>query len=203
MFDAALRPLIDPPLNRAARWLTALGLSANAITVAGFVIGAGAVMAVAAGLPLLGLALLVANRIADGLDGAVARQRGPTDLGGYLDIVFDFLVYSGLVFAFAVDDPNRAMAAAFLIFSFVGTGATFLAYAVFAAKRGRTTARQGAKSIYYLGGLTEGTETFAVLVLMCLWPAGFTILAWLFAALAWLTVLGRVAAAWRDLRDSG
>jgi len=86
--------------------------------------------------------------------------------------------------------------------SFVGTGTTFLAYAIFAAKRGRSTTHQGAKSIYYLGGLTEGFETFAVLALMCLWPAGFSLLAWVFAGFAWLTVVGRVTSAWRDLGQS-
>src|SRR3546814_2984813 len=120
------------------------------------------------------------------LDGAVARHAGPSDLGGYLDIVLDFLFYSGVVFFFAVGRPDDALPAAFLIFSFVGTGASFLAFAALTAKRGITTAARGTKSIYYLGGLTEGTETIMLFGAICLFPDSFAWLAWIFGALCWL-----------------
>ena len=95
-----------------------------------------------------------------------------TDLGGFLDIVLDFIVYAGLVFAFAVADPERnALAAAFLLFAFMGTGSSFLAFAIMAAKRGISSELRGRKSLYYLGGLTEGTETILFLVLACLLPS--------------------------------
>ena len=113
----------------------------------------------------------------------MARLTRPTDRGGFLDITLDFILYSGFVFAFAVLDPARnALPAAFLIFSFVGTGASFLAFAVMAAKRGLESSARGAKSLYYLGGLTEGTETILLLALICLWPAAFPILAWVFGS---------------------
>ena len=85
------------------------------------------------------MVLIIANRVCDGLDGAVARSAGGTDLGAYLDITLDFLFYSAVPFAFAVADPANAMAAAFLIFSFVGTGSSFLAFAIIAQKRGIST----------------------------------------------------------------
>jgi phosphatidylglycerophosphate synthase len=200
MLDAHLRRLIDPPLNRAGRLVAERGISANAITLGGFAVGLAAVPAIAVDLPLLGLALILLNRLADGLDGAVARHAGPSDLGGYLDIVCDFLFYAAVVFAFALRDPAHAPAAAFLIFSFVGTGSSFLAYAVMAAKRGLTTEIQGNKSLYYLGGLTEGSETIAVFVLLCLWPAAFVEIAVVFGALCWLTTLTRVIAAWQSFK---
>ncbi|MGF1474192.1 MAG: CDP-alcohol phosphatidyltransferase family protein [Geminicoccaceae bacterium] len=163
------------------------------MTLIGFFVGFGACVAIAAGQPLLGLALFLVNRLLDGLDGAVARVNGTTDLGAFLDIVLDFLVYSGVILAFAVADPERnALPAAVLITSFVGTGSSFLAYAVIAAKRGQSTQARGRKSIYYLGGLTEGSETMAVLSLMCLIPAWFPVLATLFAFLCWLTVAARI-----------
>jgi phosphatidylglycerophosphate synthase len=148
-----------------------------------------------------GLALLLLNRLADGLDGAVARRgAGLTDRGGFLDIVLDFVLYSGIVFAFALADPARnALPAAFLIFSFVGTGASFLAFAVMAAKRGIATEARGRKSLYYLGGLTEGAETIACLALFCLVPAAFPALAWGFGALCWLTTAVRVITSVRAL----
>ncbi len=200
MLDRHLRPLIDPPLDRLARAL-APRVGADAVTVGGFLLGCLAILAVMAGQFLLGLVLLLLNRAADGLDGAIARRNGVTDLGGYLDIVLDFIVYSGLVFAMAVADPAaNALAAAFLIFSFMGTGASFLAFAVMAAKHRLASPEQGTKSLYYLGGLAEGTETILFLAAMLLWPAGFPALAWLFGAVCWLTTAGRILVAVRQLR---
>jgi phosphatidylglycerophosphate synthase len=201
VLDARLRRLIDPPLDRLSAPLAAHGLSANAVTVAGFVIGLGAVAAIAGRLYFLGLGLLLLNRLFDGLDGAVARRRGLTDLGGFLDIVLDFLIYAAVPFAFAVADPAaNALAAAFLIFSFVGTGSSFLAFAIMAAKRGIGTDLRGRKSLYYLGGLTEGTETIVVFVLACLWPPLFPWIALVFGLLCWLTTATRITVAVQTLR---
>jgi phosphatidylglycerophosphate synthase len=192
LLDAALRRVIGPPLDSAGRRLAAAGARADAVTLAGLAVGLVAIPLLATehyGLALLAIAL---NRLADGLDGAVARQHGPTDLGGYLDIVCDFLFYAGVVFGFALARPENALPAAFLIFSFVGTGTSFLAFAILAAKRGVATAARGRKSFYYLGGLTEGSETIALFVAMCLLPDAFSPLAWIFAALCWITTVTRI-----------
>jgi phosphatidylglycerophosphate synthase len=201
VLDARLRRLIDPPLDGVAAPLARCGMSANAVTVLGFLIGLGAAAAIAERAFLAGLGLLLLNRLLDGLDGAIARRRGQTDLGGFLDIVLDFLIYSAVPFAFALADPGaNALAAAFLIFSFVGTGSSFLAFAIMAAKRGIATDLRGQKSLYYLGGLTEGTETILVFVLACLWPAWFPWLALIFGLLCWLTTATRIAVAAQLLR---
>lgn len=201
MLDARLRRLIDPPLDRFAVHLASRGIGANAATVVGFAIGLGAIAAIALGAYLVGLALLLVNRLLDGLDGALARQHGVSDLGGFLDIVLDFIVYSGVVFAFALADPAaNALPAAFLIFSFMGTGSSFLAFAVMASKRGLSTEIRGRKSLYYLGGLTEGTETILALVLACLLPGHFPPIAWIFGTLCWLTTATRITVAWQVLR---
>ena len=201
MLDARLRRLIDPPLERLAAPLASHGLSANAATVIGFSFGLAAMASIAFESYLLGLALLVINRIFDGLDGALARRHDLTDLGGFLDILLDFIIYSGIPFAFALADPAaHALPAAFLIFSFVGTGTSFLAFATMAAKRGLSSDLRGKKSLYYLGGLTEGTETICVLVIACLFPDFFPLLAWVFGALCWLTTATRIAVAWQTLR---
>lgn len=202
MFDARIRRWIDPPLDRFGAGLARLGLGANAVTVIGFLIGVGAWVALAAEADTVALALIAANRLADGLDGALARRLGPTDLGGYLDIALDFLFYAGVPFFFAVGRPEFALPAAFLIFSFVGTGSSFLAFAAVAAKRGLTTERRGRKAIYYLGGLTEGTETIGLFVLICVWPDGFAVLAWVFGGLCWLTTATRIAFAVEAFRKS-
>ncbi len=200
MLDPLMRRVIDPPLEHAGRWLARSGVSANAVTWFGFSLGLAAIAALAVQLYIPALVLILANRIADGLDGAVARHRGPTDLGGYLDIVLDFLFYSGVIFGFALGRPEDALAAAFLIFAFAGTGTSFLAYAILAAKRGLTTEIRGRKSLYYLGGLTEDSETITLLVAICLFPEAFPWLAIVFGVLCWLTTAGRITAAIQTFR---
>ncbi|WP_088256014.1 CDP-alcohol phosphatidyltransferase family protein [Fimbriiglobus ruber] len=200
MFDARARRFIDPPLNWFGGLLARLGLSANAVTVGGFLIGVAGCVALAYAEYTLALVLILLNRVADGLDGAVARRMGLTDFGGYLDIVLDTLFYSGVPFAFAIGQPAFVLPAAFLIYSFVGTGGSFLAYATIAAKRNLTTQARGRKSFYYHAGLMEGTETIAFFVLFCLFPDHFPILAWTFGGLCWITTALRIMGAAAEFR---
>ena len=196
MFDAVIRPHIDKPLARVATHLVRWQISANSVTAMGFLLGMGAAGLIASGQFLPGLVLFLVSRVLDGLDGAVARQTRLTDLGGYLDITLDFIVYASMVMAFALADPARnALAAAFLTTSFMAPAATFLAYAIFAAKRGITTEIRGRKSMYYLGGLTEGFETILTLSLMCLLPYWFPVIAIVYALMCWITGGTRIAAA--------
>jgi phosphatidylglycerophosphate synthase len=191
MFDARLRPLIDPPLNDAGRWLARRGIGANAVTLGGLVIGLGGAAAIAAQLWTLGLLLIFLNRLLDGLDGAIARARGPSDLGGYLDIVADFAFYVAVPVGFGIAGPANTLPALVLVASFVLTGTSFLAFAVIAAKRGHESEAHGRKSFFYSTGLAEGAETIAVFTLMCLWPPAFGALAYAYAALCLLTVFQR------------
>lgn len=185
-------PVLGRVYAAPARRLAAAGVSADAVTLVGFVLGLLAAVLIALGAPLAGLAALLGNRVLDGLDGAVARLAGPTERGAFLDIALDFFVYAAIPFGFALADPGRnALAAAALLFAFMGTASSFLAFAVIAARRGLESSAYPQKGIYYLGGLTEGAETIACLVAMCLVPAWFPVLAWGFAGLCLLTTLTR------------
>ncbi|MDQ0313925.1 CDP-alcohol phosphatidyltransferase family protein [Amorphus orientalis] len=202
MFDARLRPLIDPPLDAIGRRLARIGMSADGMTMLGFAFGLAAALSIANGYFLAGLVLLAINRFADGLDGAVARATGRTDRGGYLDIVLDFFIYGAIPFAFAVADPARnALPAAALLLAFYANGSAFLAFAVYAQKRGLETRAQGAKSLYFLGGLAEGAETILAFALMCLLPEAFPLIALLFAVICGLSAAARVTLATRMLRS--
>jgi phosphatidylglycerophosphate synthase len=201
MLDAKLRPLIDPPLNRAGRMLAGLGVTANGLTFTGLALGLGGAAAIALGHIGWGLALILANRLLDGLDGAVARARGPSDLGGYFDIVADFAFYVSIPLGFGILSPANTLPALVLVASFVLTGVSFLAFAVIAAKRGDETEAHGKKSFFYSTGLAEGTETIAVFIAMCLFPAWFAGLAYAYAALCALTVFQRSAMAARAFTD--
>lgn len=191
MFDAKLRPYIDPPLNRAGAVLAGAGVTANALTFTGLALGLAGAAAIAFGQLGWGLALICANRLADGLDGAVARVRGPSDLGGYFDIVADFAFYVSVPVGFGVLAAANTLPALALVASFVLTGVSFLAFAVIAAKRGAETTAHGRKSFFYSTGLAEGTETIAVFIAMCLMPAWFGVIAYAYAALCAATVVQR------------
>ena len=194
MFDRQLITAARQPLQKIASGLLASGITANQMTVAGFIAGLTAVPLIITGHMLWALVSILLNRLADGLDGTMARLTGPTDRGAFLDSVFDFLFYSAIPLAFAFAAPEQnALAAATLIYSFVGTGCSFLAFAVLAAKRGITSMEYPDKGFYYLGGLTEGTETILLFVVMCLFPAWFPVLAYGFAALCLLTIISRIA----------
>lgn len=201
MLDARLRPLIDPPLNRAGVALARAGVTANGLTFAGLALGLAGAGAIAVGQVGWGLALIIANRIADGLDGAVARARGPSDLGGYFDIVADFAFYVSIPLAFGILSPANTLPALVLVASFVLTGVSFLAFAVIAAKRGEETIAHGRKSFFYSTGLAEGAETIAVFIAMCVWPAWFSVIAYAYAGLCVATVFQRSAMAASVFRD--
>ncbi|MEM1238112.1 MAG: CDP-alcohol phosphatidyltransferase family protein [Pseudomonadota bacterium] len=204
MFDAQIRPLIDPPLNALGRVAARAGLTADSVTLAGLVLGLLAAAAIAGGAFTLALILILLSRIADGLDGAVARATKKTDFGGYLDITCDFLFYGAIPMAFVWFDPvANGAAGAWLLTSFYFNGATFLGYAILAEKRGIDDKQErGAKSLYFTGGLLEGAETIGFFVLLCLIPQWFAPLAALFGALCFFTAGSRVLLARQVFSDN-
>ncbi len=206
MLDGLIRGVIDPPMNRGGRWLAARGASANGVTFVGLGLGllAAGLLAIGHSGILVVLPLLI-SRLADGLDGAVARASGKTDFGGYLDIVCDFVFYAAIPLAFVLRDPAlNGVAGAFLLLTFYVNGATFLGYAILAAKHGMETTSRGEKSLYFTAGLLEGSETIGFFVLIALIPALFVTAAWTFGVLCLITALARVLLAWRIFgRNSG
>jgi phosphatidylglycerophosphate synthase len=201
MLDRAAIALLKPTLERIARGLVRAGLGADGITLAGFALGLAAATCIALGRPLAGLLLLLLSRLMDGLDGAVARLTQPTDRGAFLDITLDFLFYASIPLAFAITDPAaNALPAAVLLAAFMGTASSFLAFAVLAERRGLKSEDYPQKGLYYLGGLTEATETLICFALMCLWPQHFALWAYGFATLCVLTIVTRLLAGWQVLR---
>jgi phosphatidylglycerophosphate synthase len=201
MLDRTLTALIKPGITRLARGLQGLSLSANQVTIAGFLIGLGAAFLIAGQAYVAGALAIFISRLFDALDGALARLTQATDAGGFLDITLDFLFYASIPLAFAVADPARnALPAAVLLAAFVGTGSSFLAFAVIAAQRGLSNLAVPDKSFYFLGGLTEATETLAFFAAMCIWPQHFATLAYVFAALCAITIVTRIGWGWRAFK---
>ena len=196
MFDSRLRPLIDPPLNRLGRAIAGLGIGADAVTLLGIAVGLAAGLAIADGLFLVGLVLILLNRLLDGLDGAVARATRLSDFGGYLDIVADYAFYVAVPLGFGFAAQANLAYALVLVASFTLTGISFLSFAVIAAKRGLQTDAHGKKSFFYNTGLAEGAETIIAFVLMCLFPTAFPVIAAIFAGLCVVTAIQRSFAAY-------
>jgi phosphatidylglycerophosphate synthase len=195
MLDRVALALLTPALRGLARRIARAGIGADAVTLAGFAAGMAGAIALALAPPRPG-----PSRTLDGLDGAVARLGTPTDRGAFLDIALDFLFYASIPLAFAIADPAaNALAAAALLAAFVGTGSSFLAFAILAERRGIANPRLPSKGFYYLGGLTEATETLSCFVLMCLWPGLFAVWAFGFAGLCVVTIVTRLWAGWRVL----
>jgi phosphatidylglycerophosphate synthase len=201
MLDGAARRLIGPGLDRVGAALARRGVSPDLLTAVGFVLGVAAAVAIAFSVYRVGLVLILASRLCDGLDGAVARHTRVTDRGGFLDIVLDFGFYAAIPLGFVLAEPaTNAVAGAVLIASFYVNGTSFLAYAVMAERRGLSTEARGAKSLYFTTGLAEATETIAIFCLFCVFPGAFPPFAYAFAALTLVTTATRVVFAVRTLR---
>jgi len=198
LFDRYFLPLQQHLFDPPARWLAARKVSADSVTVLGFAIGLLAMPLLASGHYTAALLAIALNRLCDGLDGALARCTQPTDRGAFLDIALDFVFYACVPLGFALADPSHnALAAAVLLFAFMGTATSFLAFSAIAARRGMTASNYPAKGLYYLGGLTEGFETIALFVALCLWPSAFPVMAYIFAAMCGLTTVTRWWWGWR------
>ncbi|RPH25944.1 CDP-alcohol phosphatidyltransferase family protein [Buttiauxella warmboldiae] len=204
MFDSYLHPRIKPMLERLAFRLDKPAITPDGLTLFGFAIGVLALPFLALQWYGAALAAIVINRLFDGLDGALARRRGLSDAGGFLDIALDFLFYALVPFGFILADPaQNALAGAWLLFAFIGTGSSFLAFAAVAQKYQLANPGYAHKSFYYLGGLTEGAETIALFVLSCLLPQWFAWFAWIFGALCWMTTFTRVWSGYQTLSRVG
>lgn len=198
MIDRFALKLLRPLTDGAARRLAGLGVTADQATLIGFGFGMIAAVLIGLGHTWLAILPLLLNRALDGLDGALARLSKATDRGAFLDIGLDFVFYAAVPLAFAFCDPiANALPAAVLLAAFLGTGTSFLAFAVIAEKRGLKSTAYPSKSFYYLGGLTEGAETIVCFLAMCVWPQHFGPIAYVYAGMCAVTTLTRLAAGWQ------
>ncbi len=197
MLDAPVRRLLAPALDAIARPLAAAHVAPLALTAAGWLAGLGACVAVAVHAYLLALALWLLNRTLDGLDGALARRRGATELGGFLDIVADFSIYAGFVVGVGVGHPGARVACLVLLGAYYVSGTAFLALSSLAERLG--TAAGDERSLRFVGGLAEGTETVLAYVVFCLLPDASETIAWIFAAVVAITAGQRIVVGVRML----
>lgn len=197
MLDGAVRRRISPALDRVARVADARGIGPGQITATGLAIGVGACVAAAFGEWWVALALWLANRALDGLDGSVARLRGPSDLGGMLDFLADFVVYGGFVVAVAIAEPQARIAICALLAAYLLNNVALLSFASLVEKRRLDHGDE--RSLRFTPALTEGTETIFAYCLLCLLPDQAETIAWIFTAMVMVSVAQRVDLARRTL----
>lgn len=202
MLDKFITPIIKPLLEPLVVLFYKGGVTADQLTVAGFIIGMLALPLIAFELWNAALIAIILNRVFDGLDGALARYaEQSSSAGGYLDITLDFLFYAAVPLGFILVNPEQnAIAGALLLAAFIGTGSSFLAFAIAAEKFQLDKPQFKYKSFYYLNGLTEGTETIVLFIAFCIWPQHFMILASIFTAACAVTIMTRIYGGYHTLK---
>jgi phosphatidylglycerophosphate synthase len=193
MLDTAVRARLAPGLDRAAALLDARGVRAGWVTAAGLVLGIGACVAAALAAWPAALALWLANRALDGLDGPLARRRGASDLGGMLDFLADFVVYGGFLVGVAVAVPDARVACCALLAAILLNNIALLSFASLVEKRGLAFGDE--RGLRFTAALTEGTETIAAYALLCLLPDHAGSIAWAYAFLVLVSTGQRVVQA--------
>ena len=192
MIDNEINKFLKSPLEKLAFILIKVGISANAITFSGFFFGILSFISLVIENYYLSLFFFIINRFCDGLDGQVARNSYVSDLGGFYDITFDFIVYSLLPIGFILNDSQNAMSFSFLLSAFIGTSSTFLASAWIIEKNKNLLKEKFQKSFFYTRGITEGFETILFFILIFLFPSYAYFFAWIFGILCWITVFTRI-----------
>lgn len=201
MFDAKLRRHLQRPLDLGGRWLADRGVHPDVVTAAGFAIGVGACVAVAAGRWPLAIVLWLANRLADGIDGPLARAKGPTEAGGFLDIMADFSIYGGMIVAVGYAVPDARVAALAVFLGYYLSGSAFLAWSSLATRQVTRDVTVGdGRSLHFPAGLAEGAETIVAYVVILAIPSLTVPLLWAWAVMVGITVVQRVVFITANLR---
>jgi phosphatidylglycerophosphate synthase len=201
MLDAKVTPFIKPLLKPLIRALDSKGVTPNQATIIGFIVGILALPFIILNWWNIALGCIILNRLFDGIDGELARyQQSSSSAGGFLDICLDFLFYASVPLAFGIANPVEwGVPAMVLLATFIGTGSSFLAFAIAAEKFQIDRPQFANKSFYYMQGLTEGTETILMFLAFCIWPQHFAMLAYVFAAACAVTVVTRITVGFSTL----
>lgn len=205
MFDTALRRALDPSLGRIAARLDVAWLSPDRVTAAGLVLGLGSAATAALGWWTAAVVTWLASRLADGLDGPLARRRtargqGDRGAGGFFDITADFTVYGATVVGVAVGSGGRLGPFLCVLLAYYVNGTAFLAFSSIAERTGCRTDLDDGRSLRFLGGLAEGAETIVVHTLWLVLPFWAAQIATVWAVVVALGATQRIVAGYRALR---
>jgi len=199
MFDEPFRARFATASRPVASWLARTGVTPNQVTLAAFVLGIAAATLVAVGFPHTGLALWLTSRVADGLDGAVARAADATSaFGGFLDITLDMAAYAAMVAGFAIAHPALGVAWIAVLAGYVIVITTTLALSDLARAGGQMVSATD-RTFQFTPGLTEAGETNVMYAIWIFLPDHLPFLVWVWAAALFATGVQRTYLAWRML----
>jgi phosphatidylglycerophosphate synthase len=202
VIDRMLRHRKDLALAPIAR-ITPRRVHPSAVTAAALVPGLGAALAAAADEPGLAVGLWLLNRLLDGLDGALARQKDrQSDLGAYADILLDVIVYAAIPLGIATGQDSRAawVAAGVLLASFYVNVISWSYLSALLERRGSGASARGEMTAVTMpGGLVEGAETVVLLAIALAVPAWSVAVMWIMAAGVAVSVAQRALWAARRL----
>ena len=199
MLDRQIQKYTQKPLQYIAKLFLKF-ISPNHMTLIGFSFGVLMCFFIIIDQYLIAIIFLFLNRLSDGLDGTMARLQTPTPLGGYLDIVLDFLIYGGFVLSFGITEQNNSLLSMVLLFCYIGTGSTFLAKAaILPSLANQNLNEEIPKSFQYAVGLIEGTETIVFMVLCLLFPSFFIYFSFIFIILCLITIVFRIIVCYKEL----
>ncbi len=207
MLDTVARRVLEPTLDSLAGALDRPGVTPDRLTALGLATGLASAAAAASQLWWWALGLWLASRLLDGLDGPLARRRriadgSTSEAGGFFDITADFTVYGATVVGVAIGataayDVSWLPFLAVLLVYYVN-GTAFLAFSSIAERTGRTL--DDGRSLSFLGGLAEGTETVLVHSLWLILPVYADRIAWVWAAVVGISATQRIVVGYRALR---
>ncbi len=201
MLDTRARRLLAGPLDAVAGMLDRPGITPNRLTLVGLGVGLAAAGAAAQAWWWVALVLWLGSRVLDGLDGPLARRRGAGDgeAGGFLDIMADFAVYGSFVVGVGIGSGQSLVPFLVVLLAYYLNGSAFLAFSSIAERTGRRI--DDGRSLSFLGGLAEGTETIVVHSLWCIVPAYAGGIAWAWAAVVLVSATQRIVGGYRTLRE--
>ncbi len=190
MLESYIRPfyqflMVNPVVKLLNKFFR---FEAHIVTALSGIFGFFAACAIFFDWRMIAVGLLLFSGYLDTLDGSLAREREQTsDFGCVLDILCDRLVeFMVIVGLFAVAPVVRAWPAILMLGSVLMCITSFLVVGIFSDNRGE-------KSFHYSPGLIERAEAFVFFIAMILLPQWFSLLAYLFSALVFLTAFLRVS----------
>lgn len=203
MIDSKARKLLAPSIESLAKHLDLPEITPNRITSLGLLVGIASAISAGFGQWWIALVLWLTSRVMDGIDGALARRRASiveNSAGGFWDITADFISYGSFVIGAGIGSHSSLLPFLFVLFGYYINGSSFLAFSSIAEKSGKQFS--DGRSLSFLPGLAEASETIFVHSIWCLLPKHAEVIAWVWAGIVFVSATLRIYSAFSILNKS-
>lgn len=187
MFEKQLRKATKGLVEGLATPFLALGISPNTISVVSLLVGVVAAYAIASGVLVHAVLLIVLSGVLDGVDGTVARLSGRTSKwGAFLDSTLDKIVEIVLFIGIYFYAPSLALPVMVCISVMMLSSYTNKHIAAFNVQT------SGHRPFFYISSFADRTERLLLVVLALLLPAYMEYLLYAYIVLLSLSVFQRI-----------